>query len=1071
MFTLPIKTKEVFEPQHIKEMFELDFFSSNKDDDVALSVEDERFLEIVSKGIHMKNGKQFEIPLPLKVENVNFPNNQHVVTKRLMNLKGKLKRNPQMHDDYVHFMNELITKGYAERVPLSELNQADGKVWFIPHHGVYHPKKPAKIRIVFDCSFRYDNVSLNECLLQGPDLSNNLVGILCRFRNKDIAFTCDIEAMYHQVLVNEEHRNLLRFLWFDNHDLEGDIVQYRMVVHLFGAKSSPSVANFALKAAADKFEDVSSREAAEFIKNDFYVDDGIKSVETVDQAISLMKESQILCKMSGFHLHKFVANNAEVLKTMNSDEIAQSVKNIDLTKDELPVERTLGLQWCTETDTFNFKTKLIQRPDTRRGVLSIVSSIFDPLGMISPFVLLGKKILQTLCKQNLGWDDQIPENIRGEWEAWLSQLPSLNNISPQRCYKPANINVIDYELHHFSDASEKGYGQCSYLRMTDAEGNVHTVLVMAKSRVSPTKTFTIPRLELTAALVSVKVSTFLRKELNIDISKEVFWVDSKIVLGYIANESKQFKVFVANRVVQIRNQTSPSQWKYVCSSDNPADLCSRGMSVQDLTSNNMWWHGPDFLKDKYENNDSSDSFDIADGDPEVKKVSFAINTADTHASILQRLKYFSDWTHARKSLALCKRFINICLKRSLQGEYFPVSVEELTRAEITIIKLVQAEAFKSELQLLCKNDEKINKGMRRHSQLYKLDPFIDNDGLIRVGGRIQRSNFDVQVKHPVIIPKDSHIAELIIHHYHQRLHHQGRNSTLNEIRSHGYWIINGTSSVARFISKCVTCRRVRSETLTQKMANLPKDRLEMSSPFMYSAVDYFGPFIIKEGRKELKRYGVLFTCMTTRAVHIETANSLSTDSFLNAYRRFVCRRGYCAQLRSDQGSNFIGARHELKQSLQEMNVNKISDELLKDKCDFVSFKMNPPNASHMGGVWERQIRSVRSVLNVLLSNNSKILDDESLRTFMIEAENIVNGRPLSTENLNDPFSVEPLTPNHFLTLKSKLVLPPPGRFVKQDVFSKKKWRRVQYLVDQLWKRWQREYLHSLQITQRWHMVW
>ncbi|XP_064106705.1 uncharacterized protein LOC135215687 isoform X1 [Macrobrachium nipponense] len=647
-----------------------------------------------------------------------------------------------------------------------------------------------------------------------------------------------------------------------------------MTVHLFGARSSPSVANYALKAAADRFKDKTTEKAAEFIKEDFYVDDGLKSVATVEEAINLAKDSQMICKKGGFHLHKFVANNAEVLKAMYPDEVAQSVKNLDLTKDKFPVERTLGMEWCTETDTFNFNVKPIQRSSTRKNVLSIVSSIFDPLGMISPFILTGKKVLQTLCKQDLGWDDPIPETVITEWENWLSQLPKLKDIKVERCYKPANMNVIDYELHHFSDASEKGYGQCSYLRMTDANGQVHTRLVMAKSRVSPLKTFTIPRLELTAALASVKVSYFLKKELKVNISKEVFWVDSTIVLGYIANQCKQFKVFVANRVAQIRNHTLPEQWRYFSSSDNPADLCSRGMSVHDLTSNYMWWHGPEFLKHDNADNETLCSFGVADEDPELKKVSLAINTDDNnYATILTRLDYFSDWTRARRSLALCNRFIDKLKQKSLYTEYVHVSVEELIKAEITIIKLVQREAFQYEYQLLSISNNKFDKCLRKSSNLYKLDPFIGSDGLIRVGGRLHRSNFDVHVKYPVILPKNSHITELIIYHYHNKVHHQGRNLTFNEIRSSGYWIISGSSLVAKHISKCVTCRKIRHDTLTQKMADLPKDRVEMSSPFTYSAVDYFGPFIIKEGRKELKRYGVLITCMSTRAIHIETAHS------------------------------------------------------------------------------------------------------------------------------------------------------------------------------------------------------
>ena len=279
--------------------------------------------------------------------------------------------------------------------------------------------------------------------------------------------------------------------------------------------------------------------------------------------------------------------------------------------------------------------------------------------------------------------------------------------------------------------------------------------------------------------------------------------------------------------------------------------------------------------------------------------------------------------------------------------------------------------------------------------------------------------------------------------------------------------MDGSSIVGHHISKCVTCRKLRAAPQQQKMADLPSDRLEQVAPFTFSAVDYFGPFYIKEGRKELKRYGVLFTCMASRAIHLETASSLTTDSFLNAYRRFVCRRGPVQQLRSDQGTNFVGAKNELEAALREMNQDKIRRELLKSGCDWFSWKMNAPHSSHMGGVWERQIRTVRSVLTGLLQNHASQLDDESLRTLMIEVEAIVNSRPIATDDLTDPDSLDVLTPNHLLTMKSSVILSPPGNFQRADVYSRKRWRRVQQLTDEFWQRWKKGYLQSLQVRQKW----
>ena len=344
---------------------------------------------------------------------------------------------------------------------------------------------------------------------------------------------------------------------------------------------------------------------------------------------------------------------------------------------------------------------------------------------------------------------------------------------------------------------------------------------------------------------------------------------------------------------------------------------------------------------------------------------------------------------------------------------------------------------------------------------------MDQDGLIRVGGRIRRANVPIDMKHPVIIPRKGHLTELLIRHHHLKVNHMGRGMMHNELRQSGYWLIGGSSAVSRFISSCVTCRRLRRPTEQQKMACLPEDRLEPAPPFSYCAVDYFGPFIVKERRSEVKRYGALFTCMSSRSVHLETANSLDTSSFINALSRFMNRRGTVRQLRSDQGTNFIGARNELKTALSEMDQDQVQEYLLRNGCEWIPFKMNVPHSSHMGGTWERLIRSVHNALEPLLSKAGSQLDDETLRTFMTEVECIINSRPLSVDYLCCAEAPEPLTPNHLLTMKPKRVLPPPGEFQRPDVYCRRCWRRVQYFANEFWLRWRKEYLQTLQVRPKW----
>ena len=466
-FALKTQVKEILNPSQVAKMFEQDFHETK--DNQALSHDDRKFIQKVKDGIHQRVDGHYELPLPLRDERMKLPNNKELAQSRLKKLKGRLANDKAYRNDYQGFMDEVIKKGYAERVPDDELSLENGQIWYIPHHGVYHPKKRGKIRVVFDASAEFKGESLNKHLLQGPDLTNSLTGVLCRFRKEPVAFMCDIEGMFHQVNVNIEHRNLLRFLWWEDGDVEKPLVEYRMTVHLFGAVSSPGCSNFALKTAADDFEEECGNEAAEFVRHDFYVDDGLKSVPSVDQAIDLIKSTKTLCKKGGFNLHKFISNRKEVIEAVPVEQRAKEIKELDMTKDLLPLERALGVQWFVESDEFHFKAELKDRPLTRRGILSTVSSIYDPLGLIAPFLLQGKRILQGICKDGTHWDDPVPEHVRMQWIKWREELGVLARLKVPRCYKPTDFGEIKgIELHNFSDASTLGYGQCSYLRMVNS---------------------------------------------------------------------------------------------------------------------------------------------------------------------------------------------------------------------------------------------------------------------------------------------------------------------------------------------------------------------------------------------------------------------------------------------------------------------------------------------------------------------------------------------------------------------------------------------------------------------------
>ncbi|XP_041458034.1 uncharacterized protein LOC121410188 [Lytechinus variegatus] len=1080
----PTKAKELLIEDKVIKALETDFKHDNSKE--PMSIEDHRFLHLLEEGIVKRQDGHYEMPLPLKTDNVSLPSNRQVAEKRWRQLTARFKKKPQFLNDYRAFMDEVI-KTCAEKAPV---HSVEGMVNYVPHTGVYHPRKPGKIRVVFDCSAKCNGISLNDHLLQGPDLTNGLLGVLCRFRQDDVAFMADIKSMFHQFYVTEKHRDLLRFLWWEDGNPNSNVIEYRMKVHLFGATSSPGCANFGLKRAADDGEEEFGSEAANYIRKEFYVDDGLKSVSTSEEAVALLKSAQGICEKAGLRLHKIMSNKKEVLEKFTTDDMSKGLADLNLDIDPLPLERALGVVWCVESDSLQFRIELNDRPLTRRGVLSTVCSIYDPNGFASPVTLHGKQILQSLCRSKIDWDSPIPEDIRPQWEKWRMEISELENLKIPRCYKPQNFGSVKHaELHHFSDASQNGYGQCSYLRLVNEEGEVSCSLVIAKSRVTPLKHQTIPRLELAAAVISAKMSAFLRKELTYHEIREYFWTDSKIVLGYISNESRRFHVYVANRVQQIRNVSDPASRYYVDTSTNPADDASRGLTAKELLVSSTWQAGPGFLHEKgLFHPPEPIRIKVEETDPEVKKSTTLSSRVEIHNTFdTSRLSHLSSWNQAKRVIALCVRLKQRLKMREIKLKKSPslkrpiprisLSVADLQEAELEILGLIQKRHLHCEREVLTNLDvsddnnrqiaKRRNDDIKPTSSLYRLDPFLDSKGLIRVGGRIQRANIPDDVKHPVIVPRDAHLTALLIRHHHEEVNHMGRGSTHNQLRQAGYWVIGGSSAVSAIITKCVTCKRLRGPLEKQKMADLPTDRLEQAPPFSYCAVDYFGPFSITEKRSTVKRYVALFTCMASRAVHLESANSLDTSSFINCLRRFVNRRGPVRQIRSDRGTAFVGARNELLDALKQMDQDKIQQYLVENNTDWIPFVMNPPHASHMGGVWERQIQTVRRALEPLMMSAGKQLDDEAFRTFLSEAESIVNSRPLTTQNLSSSDAPEPLTPNHLLTMKAKVVLPPPGKFQKADMYARKWWRRVQHLTNEFWTRWRKEYLTDLQTRKKW----
>ncbi|KAK0139185.1 hypothetical protein N1851_024265 [Merluccius polli] len=1043
------------------------FMRTENDDKPALSFEDETFLKVMEKEFHRDEKNSWTAPLPFRSPRPRLPNNRAQALSRLHSLRRTLSKNPEMKEQFVAFMEKLFVNGHAEEAPLLP---ESAECWYLPIFGVYHPQKPGQIRVVFDSSAQEDGISLNNVLLSGPDLNNSLLGVLLRFRKELIALTADIQQMFYGFLVREDHRDYLRFLWHNDNDLNKEVKEFRMRVHVFGNSPSPAVAIYGLRRAAQEGEQKYGSDSRHFVERHFYVDDGLISLPSETEAIDLLKRTQASLAESNLKLHKIASNSVTVMQAFTPDDLAADLRDLGLDKEELPVQRSLGLCWNIDFDTFTFKVAVNDKPFTRRGVLSTVNSLFDPLGFVAPVTIKGRALLRELSADIHEWDTELPADKLNKWETWKESLKDLSALHLPRSYIPQSLSSATYtELCLFSDASNWAIGAVAYLRVVMTDGQCRVGFVLGKAKLASQPEPTIPRLELCGAVLAVEMAELILDELDHKPDAVRFYCDSKVVLGYIYNESKRFFVYVHNRVHRIRKTTSPQQWHYVPTGQNPADLATRSVPASQLTSS-MWFTGPEFLH-KPLLAETQETFKLVDPetDADVRPQLTTLATCISECKLTSgRFQRFSTWGSLLRAVSFL-----IHQTRSFRSDS-PATCkgwhrcgrlrtpEELTAAKRFILTSVQRDAYPEEYIAL-----QVDREISRTSAILNLDPSM-NDGLLRIGGRLRHASISPEVRNPIILPKQSHVTTLLVNHYHMKVEHQGRQFTEGAIRAAGLWIVAGKRLISSVLHRCVTCRKLRGRLEVQKMADLPPERLSSSAPFTYVGLDVFGPWEVltrrtRGGAAQSKRWAILFTCMSTRAVHIEVIDSMDTASCINALRRFFALRGPAKQLRSDRGTNFIGASSELGMRPDDPKQTSTLKYLHENGC---TWEFNPPHASHMGGVWERMIGVTRRILDsMLLRTKHTHLTHDVLCTLMAEVCAIINARPLVPVS-SDPSSPMLLTPAMLLTQKPG-VSPPHGSFGDKDLF-KCQWRQVQALANEFWSRWRTEYLHTLQPRRKWH---
>lgn len=1001
--------------------------------------------------INFENGR-YVVGWPWKDTPFSLPTNDEVVSKMAWSLLNRLKKTPERLEAYNAQFAEYEEKGFIEC--LGPNPQNGERVHVLSHHPVIREdKQSTKIRPVLNASF--GNPSLNKCLHAGPNLNAHMGKLLIRFRSKRVAVTGDIEKAFLQLVLKQEDRDSVRFVWFRNfNSSRPEKVYFRFTRVVFGVTSSPFLLAATLKYHAKKYLQLYPK-AAQALIEDTFVDDVITGGDTEEEVFGLAENIVKLAAEGGFNLRRLRSNRKEVMASL--------LKQFNEPSPNSDISTILGMMWNLSKDEvgldLSFIENVLKRPRHRtsmRVVLSVSSQLYDPIGFVSPVVITARLLIQDAWIRRLQWDEELPKDMRDQFWNWVDQLPNLLNVQVPRWFGTEDNND-HIELHVFGDASIKAYGAVAYMRCVT--NNVTTVhFVCSRARVAPVKDLTLARKELLAAELATELAVFVKSALKRKDLSTIFWSDSKVALHWINGDLSRWKQYVANRVKKIRNRSSLQEWRHVAGTQNPADMCSRGASanvfpIQDC----LWWRGPEWLiLEKEFWPPQSDviqrEFETReDVQMELKKTICLLSQsvlAVSSNSILNIERYSLYHRLIRETAIVLRKFANAILTRLKKPERKGIiTPQELVLARNYWIRQIQYHVFKREIR-----DLKINNPVNKKSNIHSFQPSITKDEIIVFKGRMGKILPILPGFTDGSVP---HFIMLVIREAHLRLLHAGVSDVLTELRE-WIWITNPKKAISSVIRKCVVCKKIQGKLYQQTTGPLPPDRTEIGEPFEVTGVDFAGPLFLKSNEK---CWFCLFTCGKVRAVHIELVPSMSADSFFLALKRFIARRGIPRVIYSDNASTFklVSQEVKIRKQKQKSALAKLTDL-------GIEWKFIPEYAPWWGGFWERLVGLVKRHLKKALGNAK--LTYEEMVTLLTQIEAVVNSRPI-TYVYEDQREPEPLTPSHFLISKRLTSMPSSTTTItideKTTVTKQELTRRMCYrdkLLQQYWTRWSKEYLQE-----------
>ncbi|XP_047992723.1 uncharacterized protein LOC125231325 [Leguminivora glycinivorella] len=691
---------------------------------MKLNEDDERAIAILKKTARrVEDGKRWEVGLLWKEDNPVMPKSFSHASKRLLSVEKKMDKDLVYGQKYKDNMDNFLNSGYAG--PCEPVQSP--KKWYLPHFGVTNINKPGKLRIVHDAASKVQGISLNDKLLTGPDLLLSLLAVIFKFREGEVAVSADIKEMFLQIRIRPEDRPAQRFLWRE-FDRKGPMKEFEMKSVIFGATSSPATAIYIKNRNAEDFTE-DYPEAVEAIKTRFYMDDYLHSFHSVEIARKITKEVAHINKEGGFTLTQWVSNNESVMQEIEESKRGSGGVNLDFNVNV----KILGLRWNPCEDTFGFNLNLTKLPTeiidhtrkpTKREALKVVMSVFDPLGLLTPIVIQGKILLQQIWRSGIGWDQDVQDDDHLIWKRWIGRLINVCTCKVPRHYVPEPTSCA-IELHIFCDASEKAYASVAYWRFVREDGKIWVALVTSKSRVTPLKPVSIPRLELQAAVLATRLACAIEKDHDtIKPAKRYFWTDSSAVISWIKGDPRNYKTFVSNRLGEIAENTNNREWRWLSTSHNVADDATR--EIENLDPEHRWFKGPSFLYQQPERWPSYSEVAAPTSLLEIKKPTYDVLPVSAYTTTcLPDITRLPKWLRLIRATAHVFTFLESIRTKERTG----LKLEHIKRAEEAWAKQSQSQSFPIELE-----DFRNNRPCDKNSRLHDLCSFIDNHGLLRLRG-------------------------------------------------------------------------------------------------------------------------------------------------------------------------------------------------------------------------------------------------------------------------------------------------------------------------------------------------